>query len=404
MDQVRLVRAEQLEVTVRSDDTVEIRTSEGVLECTRHGLVILDAFSRPRLVPEAVSLLESRCASDEDWMNLTSTILQMRDADILRPEAATSARPTRRGFASPAVHVAMLNDVARTAGFIGALNEQVREDDVVLDIGTGTGILAVAAAKAGARHVYAVEAATVGHWASDVFEANGVADRVTLVPGWSTAVTLPEPATLLVTETIGDEPLGEGILEWVIDARRRLMVGEPRIIPRRLRILGVALSIPHEVVRQGRFTPDAVERWASEYGLDLGPLVDVGDGTGYVFKTGPGIVRRWAPLSEPVLLGELDLAGVERPMFSGTATAPATAAGELNAVALSFELELSPGRRLARPWNDPDDRISWRTPVWVLPRPLDVAEGTGLRFRYSYRVPGVAPHETVGVDLDPGPR
>jgi hypothetical protein len=38
-----------------------------------------------------------------------------------------------------------------------------------------------------------------------MFEANGVADRVTLVRRRSTSATLPELASVLVTETIGNE-------------------------------------------------------------------------------------------------------------------------------------------------------------------------------------------------------
>lgn len=403
MDQVRLTRAEQLEVTVLSDDRVEIHTSGGVFECIRHGLVILDAFSEPRGIPEVVNLLEHRCASAEDWMTLTSAILRMRDAGILRPEGELPDQHTRRGFASPAIHVAMLNDVSRTGEFIGALNEVVRDDDVVVDIGTGTGVLAVAAAKAGAKHVYAVEATSASEWASRVFQANGVADRVTVVRGWSTAVTLPEPATVLVTETIGDEPLGEGILEWVIDAKRRLLASEPRIIPHRLRILAVALSLPTAAVGHGRFTADAVDRWRAEYQLDLDPLLDFGGDTGYLFKADPAVARRWTALTEPALLTDLDLTTVEQPMFTASTTAPATSPGELNAVALSFELELSPSHRLARPWNDPDKMISWRTPIWVQRHALKVTTGTSLRFAYAYRVPGVAPDEAVTVKLDQGP-
>ena len=95
------------------------------------------------------------------------------------------------------LHVNMLNDRTRTSGYLASIGKAVRRGDVVLDIGTGTGIYAIAAARAGARHVYAVEAGRIAKAARTLFEANGVADRITLIRGLSTRITLPERADVL---------------------------------------------------------------------------------------------------------------------------------------------------------------------------------------------------------------
>ena len=71
----------------------------------------------------------------------------------------------------------MLHDDRRTGDYLAALAEAVRPGDVVLDIGTGSGVLAIAAARAGARRVYAVEASDIAEVAERVFAANGVEDR-----------------------------------------------------------------------------------------------------------------------------------------------------------------------------------------------------------------------------------
>ena len=105
-------------------------------------------------------------------------------------------------FADPAAHVEMLADRGRTSAFSTRFGESVRSDDVVLDLGTGSGVLATAAALSGARHVYAIESSSIADVAQGVFERNGVADRVTLLRGWSTELVLPEPATLMVTEML----------------------------------------------------------------------------------------------------------------------------------------------------------------------------------------------------------
>src|SRR4051812_12021176 len=118
------------------------------------------------------------------------------------------------------LHLEMLNDRTRTLSFIEAIRETVRPDDIVLDIGTGTGILAATAARAGARHVYAIEAGQIQKVARALFESNGLKDRITLIRGWSTQIELPERADVLISEVIGHEPLAEDVLETTADAIR----------------------------------------------------------------------------------------------------------------------------------------------------------------------------------------
>ena len=168
----------------------------------------------------------------------------------------------------------MLHDDRRTGDYLAALAAAVRPGDVVLDIGTGSGVLAVAAARAGARRVYAVEASDIAEVAERVFAANGVTDTVTLVPGWSREIELPEPADLLVAEIIGNEPLEEEILETTLDARRRLLKPDARLIPHTLTLLARPLRLPDGEARQRAIGRAAVERWRRLYDMEFQPLLD----------------------------------------------------------------------------------------------------------------------------------
>lgn len=77
----------------------------------------------------------------------------------------------------------MLTDHNRMAAYHSAIcgNAQLFKDKVVMDVGTGSGILAVWAAQAGAKRVYAVEYTDMARHARRVVEANGVGHIVTVI-------------------------------------------------------------------------------------------------------------------------------------------------------------------------------------------------------------------------------
>lgn len=62
----------------------------------------------------------------------------------------------------------------------------------VLDVGTGSGILAIWCAQAGARKVYAVEATKMSEHARELVKANGVEGIVEVIEGSMEDITLPE--------------------------------------------------------------------------------------------------------------------------------------------------------------------------------------------------------------------
>ena len=106
---------------------------------------------------------------------------------------------------------------------------------MVVEVGTGTGVLAIAAARAGARHVYTIEGGAMAPVAREVIRTNGVADRVTVVEGWSTEVTLPERGSVFVSETIGNLAFDE-LIAIARDAVRRHLEPGARMIPQQLRL------------------------------------------------------------------------------------------------------------------------------------------------------------------------
>lgn len=94
----------------------------------------------------------------------------------------------------------MVSDRPRTDAFAAAIHEVVQPGDVVLDVGTGTGILAMFAAKAGARKVYAIDATDITEVAIDLVKANGLSDQIQILHGRAGELQLDQKVDLIVSE------------------------------------------------------------------------------------------------------------------------------------------------------------------------------------------------------------
>lgn len=150
----------------------------------------------------------------------------------------------------PAWHFPMLADTRRNDPYEQAIDRAVKKHPsaYVLDIGTGTGLLALMAARAGARHVTACE--RIPHLADVAqthFRKNGFADRIRLSHKDSKSMHIPEDmpqkAHILISETVDHSLLGEGFLESLMHARIHLMEDDPTIIPASATVYAVALEL-----------------------------------------------------------------------------------------------------------------------------------------------------------------
>ena len=89
----------------------------------------------------------------------------------------------------------MLKDTVRTRSYQRAIEENPNDfkDKIVLYIGCGTGILSIFAARAGAKHVYAIENAEIALFAEEIIKRNGLSSKITVIKGKMEEITLPVP-------------------------------------------------------------------------------------------------------------------------------------------------------------------------------------------------------------------
>jgi type II protein arginine methyltransferase len=161
-----------------------------------------------------------------------------RDARALAPNDSELRSKTQRPFTEkvPKWHFAIVRDEARNRAYDEALRRAVGPDTRVLDIGAGTGLLSMMAARAGAGGVVSCEMnPAVADAAREIVALNGFADRVTVVAKASGDLD-PEadmggPADLLVQEIVANDLVGEYVLPAMEDAARRLLKPGGTMIP-----------------------------------------------------------------------------------------------------------------------------------------------------------------------------
>ena len=219
-----------------SNRNIYFKTKEEEFQGDYLGLPILSAFGMPTSIGEAVRKLSTAMRGKEEWKILTAAIKSLVEAGILVKEEENGAKVVVHGilgdFDYPYIHIKMLNDSERTGNYVAAIRESVRPGDIVVDLGTGTGVLAIAAAQAGAAHVYAVESGEMmAQIARENVARNGFQDKITVLQGWSTHIDLPQKADILISEIIGNEPLGEHVIGYTTDAVQRWLKPDARLLP-----------------------------------------------------------------------------------------------------------------------------------------------------------------------------
>ena len=127
----------------------------------------------------------------------------------------------------------MLEDATRMEAYHTAVSGNAInfEGKVVLDVGCGTGVLSVFAAKAGAKKVYAVEASKAAELAKELVAANGLEGTIEVVMGLVEKVELPEKVDIIISEFMGHFLLRESMLDCVLLARDKYLKPEGAMYP-----------------------------------------------------------------------------------------------------------------------------------------------------------------------------
>ena len=177
-------------------------------------------------------------------------------------------------------HQRLLRDEVRNRLFYEALQRHVTAETRVLDIGAGSGVWAITAAKLGAKKVVAIEAddALIPVLMNHVRE-NGVGDRVEIIHGMSQDVNLRHKFDLVISETIGNSAFEENIAPIMIDARKRFLARGGVLIPQKVALVAApahseieaanALGVPFKSDYLKRLSLNLISRVADKNRLQI---------------------------------------------------------------------------------------------------------------------------------------
>ncbi|MFS7916696.1 putative methyltransferase [Helianthus anomalus] len=241
-----------------------------------HSSTMTDAMP-PSKFEDADETIEEAAAATSN-MEEDSAMCEPHDSSTDK----TSADYYFDSYSHFGIHEEMLKDVVRTKTYQNVIykNKFLFKDKIVLDVGAGTGILSLFCAKAGAKHVYAIECSQMADMAQEIVKANGFSNVITVLKGKVEEIDLPVPQVdIIISEWMGYFLLYENMLNTVLYARDKWLVSDGIVLPDNA-------TLHLTAIEDSEYKEDKIEFWKNVYGFDMScirkqsmmePLVDTVD-------------------------------------------------------------------------------------------------------------------------------
>ncbi|XP_066439690.1 protein arginine N-methyltransferase 3 [Eleutherodactylus coqui] len=278
------------------------------------------------------------------------------------------------------IHEEMLKDTVRTESYKNFMyqNADVFKDKVVLDVGCGTGILSMFAAKAGAQKVYGVDQSEIIYQAMDIIRLNNLEDRIFLIKGRIEEIDLPvEKVDIIISEWMGYFLLFESMLDSVIYAKDKYLRAEGAVYPDRCNISVVALCDPEKHTGKLAF-------WDDVYGFNMSCMKKDVVPEAIVEVVNPDTI-----ISDPFVIKDINCltTTVKDLDFCTDFSLPVTKDGVCTAVAGYFDMffEKDCHTPVSFSTGPTCTRTHWKQTVLLLEKPLAVSAGKTLDGKITVR-------------------
>ena len=266
----------------------------------------------------------------------------------------------------------MLAEPIRLRSYTEALASTIRPGCVVLELGTGPGVLALVAARLGARRVLAVEPSDAIDVGRQLALANDLNERIEFFQGLSTDLNLPERADVIVSDLRGVLPLFQDHLPSIVDARERFLAPGGCLIPR-------TDSLWASVVTAEEVYQKVIQGWVdTDLDCDLSPALDL-------------VTKSWRKariaedqcLVEPQRWAVLDYRVLDDPDVSGRLGWQVSQRGTAHGLALWFDTRLTENVGFTNAPGQPE--LLYGQGFFPFPRPVELHPGDELEVSLEAR-------------------
>jgi predicted RNA methylase/Tfp pilus assembly protein PilF len=272
----------------------------------------------------------------------------------------------------PFWHIPMLNDVRRNEAFERAICRAVEKEGAdarILDIGTGSGLLSMMAARAGAKNIVTCEKVPViAETARRIVALNGYERQIRVVNKDSTRIEVGKDiearADLLISEILSSDLLAEDVLNTFEDAHARLLREGATIVPRAATAMGCLVE--SDVLSGYAFVADVSGFDISPFGALAAQRLPV-----------HGTMTSWRRLSGDIDLLRIDLSAREHLADIRKLPVPVREDGVAVGIVQWMNVELAEGVAFS---NHPDEQSNggWLQVLHTFPRPIPVRAGEQL--------------------------
>jgi len=272
-------------------------------------------------------------------------------------------------YAHFGIHEEMLKDEVRTLSYRDAIynNKNLFKGKVVLDVGCGTGILSMFAAKAGAAKVIGIDMSSIAQHAKKIVAANKLDDIVTIIQGKVEEVQLPvEKVDIIISEWMGYCLLYESMLDTVLYARDKWLAPGGILYPDRTTLYITAIE-------DFEYKEDKIDWWDSVYGFNMSCIKEMAIREGLVDEVKPNQV-----VTDACLVKDIDLYTVTKEDLAKTTTFELNMLRNdtVHAFTLYFDVEFTKCHNKTYFSTAPDaDYTHWKQTTFYLDDGFTVREG-----------------------------
>uniref|UniRef100_D8Q8T0 type I protein arginine methyltransferase n=1 Tax=Schizophyllum commune (strain H4-8 / FGSC 9210) TaxID=578458 RepID=D8Q8T0_SCHCM len=297
------------------------------------------------------------------------------DEDV-NPQDMTSKDYYADSYAHFGIHEEMLKDSVRTGSYRSAImnNGHLFKGKTVLDVGCGTGILSMFAAKAGASHVVGIDMSNIIDQAQKIIEANGFKDTITLVKGKLEEAELPiKQFDIIISEWMGYFLLYESMLDTVLVARDQYLKPGGLIFPDNATMYIAAIE-------DQDYKDEKINFWDNVYGFDYSCIKDIALREPLV-----DTVDLKAVVTDPCVLKHIDLLTVKKEDLAFTAPFELTATrtdctSHAHAFLAWFDIVFQCTHKKVNFSTGPHAQYThWKQTVFYTPQTITLTEGDKIK-------------------------